>query len=281
MTSVTNPTYLLAPNWTFRPGGPIALGNIVADPFRPHRVLSKPAAAAANLPETVTATEINWRLATEKVRSINISLWARLFDKVRLDVGVHRRKAASGTFTMASLDTVYFVDEPSLEEIRARAHEPRVRGVLRADSLLRGGAVYMVTGLKIARGFRLTHDSSTDMGAHAGAAGEVAPEAAVGGKLEVGAQTSLADGFECANNIIFAYQLLRIRPKGWGKDKTIEIDEFQDDAAFLNDGGEEEEEEDIDVERDAASLEDLAESQQGVTAVELDDSQYAWLFQSE
>lgn len=43
MSTVQSPTYLLASNWTFRPGGRTALGNIIVDPFRPHRPLTKPA----------------------------------------------------------------------------------------------------------------------------------------------------------------------------------------------------------------------------------------------
>jgi hypothetical protein len=92
MTSVTNPTYLFAPNWNFPLDGPIALGNIVGDPFRPHRSLSKPAADGP-APDIITSVESDWRLELERIRSVNLSLWTEIFDVANLDVGSHRIKA--------------------------------------------------------------------------------------------------------------------------------------------------------------------------------------------
>ncbi|KAE8447648.1 hypothetical protein EG329_010619 [Mollisiaceae sp. DMI_Dod_QoI] len=278
MTSVQNPTYLLAPNWTYRPGGPIALGNIVVDPFRPHRVLSKPTDA---LPDTETATEKNWRLAIEKVRSINVSIWTQLFQQASFKLAAQNEKTKSGSFTMKSLDTIYFKDEPSIEEITERVKEPRIRNIMKADSLFRS-PVYMVTGLKIAKEFQLTHEDSSKVGVTVEGSGTVAPEASVGVSVDASSSTKLSDGFEASNDIIFAYQLLKIKPKGWGKDQTIQTDEFHHKAAFLGDDGEEEEEdEDIEVEKGAVAVDDVVESQEGITAGKMDDHQYAWLFESE
>lgn len=109
----------------------------------------------------------------------------------------------------------------------------------------------------------------------------MAPEASVGAKVDVETKTSLLDRFEAANNIIFAYQLLRIKPKGWGKNQTLQTEDFHHKEAFLGDGDEEEEEGEIEMETDAATVDDVAKIQQGVTVVDLDDHQYAWLFQSD
>ncbi|RSM04463.1 hypothetical protein CEP52_006826 [Fusarium oligoseptatum] len=278
MSFVNNPTYLLAPNWTFRPGGPITLGSIVGDPFRPHRWLSKPGADTPT-PETVTTPELNWRTETDKVRSANVSLWTKIFDFASFDVGAHRSKSTSVSFEMSQLDTVYFAEEPSVEEITTRARDPRVRAVLKTDSRFRRGTVYMVTGLKIARGFKLTQTASANTGANIGAEATVNPDFSAGGSLELNEETRRVAAFEAANDIIFAYQLLRITPKGRGEKLTFEMDEFQD-GAFLNDDGEEDEDGPVNLETDVASLADLAETQKGLT-VNPDSDQYAWLFPSE
>jgi len=55
MSNVRYPTYLLAPNWAFRPGGRIAIGNIIVDPLLPHHAILKP--DTANPLPTETATE--------------------------------------------------------------------------------------------------------------------------------------------------------------------------------------------------------------------------------
>ncbi len=281
MTSVTNPTYLLAPNWNFPPDGPIALGNIVGDPFRPHRSLSKPA-ADAQAPATITSVESDWRLELERIRSINLSLWTKIFEVANFEASSHRTRATTIAFEMSQLDTIYFKDEPSAEDLAVRVREPRVRTVLETRKWGRRGAVYLVSGVKVARGFRLDRTASSDRSMRFGAGGEVAPEVSAGAELELGAQTRRVEGFGAENDIIFAYQLLRIRLKGKGETATLEVDEFQDDAALLADGGEGAEEGQIvadGIETDRASWVDLAETQEGLT-VNPDDDQYAWLFPS-
>lgn len=222
-------------------------------------------------------------METERVRSVNVSLWTQVFQVARFDVGGRRSKAVDVAFEMAQLDTVYLTDEPSIEDITERARDPRVRAVLRTDSRFRRGTVYMVTGLKIARGFKLTQSTSTERGGHLGAGGQVTPEVSLGGDLEMSTQIRRTAGFEARGDIIFAYQLLRIRPKGVGESVTFEVDEFQDDAAFLNDDEEERNENnstgDDDVEIDVASLAELSDTQDRLN-VDPDHEQYAWLFPS-
>ncbi|KAB5536135.1 hypothetical protein GE09DRAFT_1249688 [Coniochaeta sp. 2T2.1] len=243
MTFVTNPTYLLAPNWNFPFDGPIALA-----------------------PATVTVIESNWRLELERIRSVNLSLWTKILELANLGVGSHRSKATTVIHKMSKLETIYFRHEPSVEDIAVRTRERRVRAVLETRKWGRRGAVYMVSGLKIARGFRLDRVASSDKG------------------LEIGAGTRHAGGFEADNDIVFAYQLLRIRLQGRGENATLKMEEFHDNAAFLTEDGDEKEEKveaggQVALETDGASLVDLAETQRELTVNPADD-QYAWLFPS-
>ena len=100
-------------------------------------------------------------------------------------------------------------------------------------------------------------------------------------KFDAKAESRLSDGFESGNDIIFAYQLLRIKPKGWGKNQTLDIDEFHDKAAFLGDDEGNEEEEQVQVEKDTATTEVLTGCQENITADDLDEDLYTWLFQSQ
>ncbi|KAH0559858.1 hypothetical protein GP486_003623 [Trichoglossum hirsutum] len=258
--SVQNPTYLLSPSWTFRPDGPILLGNIIVDPFRPHRVLKKPDPAKP-LPERITSTEKNWRLAAEKASHISVSVWAQFLENVHLKLGANRETAKSGKFVMESLDTVYLKDEPSIEDIDELVKDPKLQKFMRLDSLL-CSPVYMVTGLKIAKGFQFTQTDTVKQGATAEASGSVTPSASVGGSIDASTETSSSSGFESANDIVFAYQLLRIKPKGWRK-KTLQVSEFQPKAAFLSDK-DNSEDEPVVVEKDLVSAADLIELQNGI-----------------
>jgi hypothetical protein len=74
--------------------------------------------------------------------------------------------------------------------------------------------VYMITGLKIAKGFALKGKDSTTSGFTAEGGAQVAPNVSVGAKAKVSTKDSISDQFESENDIIFAYQLLKIKPKG-------------------------------------------------------------------
>jgi hypothetical protein len=107
-------------------------GNIIVDPFRPHRPLTKPEPGKSL--ETDTATEKNWKLSLETARSVNLSIWTVFLEIVHLKVGVDHERIKNGHFTMKSLDTEFLKDDPSDEEIEARCNHPDVKDFMRLDS---------------------------------------------------------------------------------------------------------------------------------------------------
>ncbi|PTB66172.1 hypothetical protein BBK36DRAFT_1141040 [Trichoderma citrinoviride] len=277
MLPVQDPTYLVAPNWTYRPGGPIALGNIVLDPFRPQHVLSKP---TKPLPETETAIEYNWSLATEELRSTNVSIWTRMFDQLNVKLGPRRNRGEKIEFHMKALETVYFRELPSMEEIQERVNEERVRSILSPSSVFRY-PVYMVTGVKIARGFQLIHEGTAQYMCNIKATDTVAPQLAVGASIGMASTTSRSDAFQSGNEIIFAYQLMIIKPKGWGKSMAYQLDDFRHKAALLvDDDHAEEEEENVEVEISTGTDENIAAVQKGIVPLNPDNKQHAWVFQA-
>ncbi|KAK4083736.1 uncharacterized protein Triagg1_1398 [Trichoderma aggressivum f. europaeum] len=278
MPSVRDPTYLLAPNWTYRPNGPIALGNIIVDPFRPQYAVSRP---TKPLPKTETATENNWVFETEKIRSVNVSIWTRLFNQLSIKLGPNRQKTDTIKIVMESLETTYFRDEPSMQDIHEIAKEPIVQSVLKADSLFRS-PVYMVTGLKIAKGFQLVHHGSSGRGLSAEILESVAPDMSVGGNANIEITTATSKAFEAADDVVFAYQLLIIKPKGWGSNTTFKLDDYRHKAAMLVDSNNDEEgEEEIEIEYGGATVDDVVIIQEGITEVNPDQTQQVWLFQDE
>ncbi|KAH0528172.1 hypothetical protein TsFJ059_003067 [Trichoderma semiorbis] len=278
MPHVRDPTYLLAPNWTYRPNGPIALGNIIVDPFRPQSAISKP---TRPLPETEIVTENNWIFETEKIRSVNVSIWTRLFNQLSIKLGPNRQRADTVKIVMRSLETTYFRDEPSMQDIQAIAKEPIVRQFLNAGGLLRS-PVYMVTGLKVAKGFQLTHHGSSGHGLSAEMTESVAPDMSVGGHANIEITKAASSAFEASDDIIFAYQLLIIKPKGWGPNVTFKLDDYRHKAAMLVDSNTDEAEEgEIEIEYGDATVDEVVTIQEGITEVNPDKAQHEWLFQDE
>lgn len=254
MSTAQNPTFFLAPNWHFPPSGRIAIGNIIRDPLQPHRPLSKPDTTR----ETDSVLDTNWRLSVGTAININVSVWATFLEKIKLGAEVSRGRLHSGNYTMRELETVCMKSDPTDDEIRLRCNEASVREFMRVDSVLRH-PVYMVSGIKIARGFALKAQVGMRTGGALGLGGEVAPVAWLEAEAQASNERSVSNEFEAGNDIVFAYELLKIKPKGWGGEVEFEVKEYRNRKAFLS---EEERvpDEGVEGEMDVVGPEDLKDA---------------------
>jgi len=271
MSNVQNPTYFLAPNWNCHPGGRIAIGNIVVNPLKPHIPLSK--VEAGNVLATDTSKEKNWSLSVETATNLSASLWAVFLEKINISISANRERIKNNKFTMSALETTVLSEDPSPQEIKARCNDPTVKEFMRLDSVL-CKPVYMVTGIKVAKDFKLEGEKRLTKGIAAEVGGEVAPEASVGVGAGVQRTNRIADEFEAEGDIIFAYQLIKVKPKGWSKEKTFKIEEYQPRQAFLGDK-KKKEEEDVEGEMEAFTSEDLADLKKA-QIVEIDGAAVAY-----
>ncbi|RYO92387.1 hypothetical protein DL766_000357 [Monosporascus sp. MC13-8B] len=262
---VENPTYILAPNWTFVPGGPIALGNVIADPSRPHIVLKKPPKNPATQPSVQQVSEKNWRLHLSSQLNLSASLWAQFVELVGLKLGASHGRHARASYSMRELETVYYVEMPDSAFVKELIKDPAVHELMRLDNPF-SRPVYMVTGLKISRGFVLSVDKSGDNSGGLGASGPAGP-ATAGGGVDISVKSEKGLGFESGNDIIFAYQLVRIAPKGW-KEKTFKLREYAPSAAFLSDGDDKDEQE-MEVESDFLEMQDLEDPGMGFSSTKV------------
>ncbi|KAF3910595.1 hypothetical protein ABW21_db0203338 [Orbilia brochopaga] len=246
-------TYILVPNWTFVPGGPISLGNIIADPFRPHLVLSK---APPSSPHVQRVPQKDWQFGRSSSNSVSTSLWASFAELVSLRLGGSTTRVRDENYSMRELETAYYSDWLDMStHIKERVNkDPVVREVMRFDNPF-SKPVWMVTGIKIARGFRLSsgRERANGVDIEASAPVVVAP-VSVGAGVGVEVKRKKDLKFESETDIVFAYQLLKIAPKGW-KGKKLEMKEHFAGAAFLSDAGPKEQE--VEVEEDLAEVDDL------------------------
>ncbi|PFH61504.1 hypothetical protein XA68_17161 [Ophiocordyceps unilateralis] len=232
------PTYLLTPNFTFKPyTGPIALGNIIADPFRPHRTLTAVSvdALAARYPRVEKATENERSVARVAAHDVAIAVWARFLKMIGTRLIGERAASVATDYKMDSLVTEYFVSDPDQSEIEARVTEPRVRAVMTSSGLEFAQPVYMVTGLKIAKGFKGKRESGRNVATTVQGGGAVptpAGDVSIGASMSRGIEAEARDEWTAGGDIVFAYQLLKIELKGW-KSKRLVVDEFRPKAAYL------------------------------------------------
>ncbi|RSL66888.1 hypothetical protein CEP51_012728 [Fusarium floridanum] len=268
MSNVQNPTYFLSPNWNFPPGGRIAIGNIIRNPLKPHLFLTK----GGGQP-TTSSLERRWRLSLETATTKSLTLWGTFLEKIRLGTTAQQDRIKNGKFTMESLETIYLSEDPSPEEIKARCNDPLVREYMRLDSLL-CSPVYMVTGIKVAKRFKLEGEKSSSTSFEFEGGGEVSQEASIGINAAATKRERIADEFESDGDIVFAYQLMKITPKGWRKEKRLKTDEYQHRQAFLVD--EEEDEKEVEVEIGEVVLEDVEELK-GVQVVDSVEGRVAFV----
>jgi hypothetical protein len=249
-------TYLLAPNFTFRPDGPIALGNIIADPFKPKRALStldplKPS------PAIETILDYDYIINREKGQNSHLGVWLRFLETLRAGLQAKHGHEVLTQYKMDSIETSYFKSDPTEEEIAERVKTPRVRTAMRSG-IFGSRPVYMITGIKVAKGFvALEKHTSADI-ANVEASATVSPNVSVGADVGGSAWNAELEGFRSGGDRIFAYQLAIIKEKG-RKEKTVIFKEYEPKAAFLSYDRLEQEEEELGVDASDVTATDLLE----------------------
>lgn len=229
-------TYILAPNFQYKPSGPIQLGNIIADPFRPTKPLSTlPEDETDNKPAIESVLEYDHEIAREEGRAVGISFWTHFLAHIGADVDLTRGRDTLQQYSIAQLETRYLRDEPLDDDadLARRLREPRVQAAVNAG-LFGRRPVYLVTGLKIARGFslhtQLRRSVGSGIGAEAPVVSLVSTGVRVGSERRDGFTNSFTAGDEA---IVFAYQLHKIRPPGRKQGAVVDV--FRSEAAFLHD----------------------------------------------
>lgn len=268
-------TYLLAPKFYFKRDGPIALGSIIADPFRPHLVLTSvdPTALAARYPKVETFTDFDQDLTNNQGKNVSVSAWLEFLQTASAKIGFAREKHRLDQYTMTSLETEYFLEFPSDEEIKSRIRVDRVRQTLKASGIFGSGQpVYMVTGRKMAKGFAAVHESGKQTSGEVEAGtSALTPSGniAVRGGASGNKNRELHTGWTAGDELVFAYQLMKIEVKGWSVSK-VKYDEFKHESALLSNDDEDEEDDEDESDRvDTANLEvDLS----AVTAPDLSEA---------
>ncbi|KAM0812421.1 hypothetical protein AB5N19_12411 [Seiridium cardinale] len=225
-------TYILAPNFQYKPSGAIQLGNIIADPLRPAKALS--VLPAEKRPPVDSITEYNHELSGEKGRLLSAGVWSQFLQTVGGDIRAERDANTLKKYEMEELETRYLRDEPPDDDpdIALRLSEPKVRATIKAG-LFRNQPVYMITGVKIARGLTVRNERSTRVGGGLGSTVPVTESVSVGGELRGERRDAKVSAFKGGKeDIVFAYQLHVIRLKG--RKKKVVVGAFESEAALLH-----------------------------------------------
>lgn len=239
--------YIRAPNLDFVVDGPIRLGQVIENPYAP----TKPLYTLNPLPATVTVPHLAYKVKRESDRSLGASFLANLFRGVNIHVGGKTCGDIAYSYSMDGLESTYFQADPTDDEAAALAKQAAISKVL---SRWPRRAVYMITGLKIAKGLKYSSMEQSVQSADAGGNLPVVDQVSLGGEASMAHYLGFSESFSAGCDVIIAYRLHTIAKKSWW-DAGVEADSYQPKFGFLGDGKKESEEEPVGAK--VVSLEDL------------------------
>lgn len=227
------PTYVLAPNFTYHPNTSICLGDIVQYPDDPTKPLS-------TVPESerqpiTTHFDYDNELSNQSILSLRGSIWANFLEKASAKIGGGTSDEILTKYTIRRLETIYFTKQPTDEEAADRVKEKKVKAAVNAGILMKK-PVFMITGLKVARGMQLLSSVGATTNADAKLEVSVTADEGIGADAAYSRGQKAGQKHRAGQDIIFAYQLHSITHRRKGVDISI----FKAPAAFLNNDKKEE-----------------------------------------
>jgi hypothetical protein len=205
-------TYILAPNFDIPAEGPNAmtLGHIISDPTTPDIALNK--STVAPFPADVFPTSISkpgWTGTICQIRSKKFGIWARFLESIGLGGEISSSRNTDSYFEFESLETKYF--NPTDDYVKESMKSEGVHRFIKAGRYKK--PVYMITGLKIARGASAlgsetsSHGGSGKFGFDGTATGI---PVTVGPEVELSSAKTNAVSFTGATGFAFAIRLQEI-----------------------------------------------------------------------
>lgn len=224
---VLQPTFMLLPDFTYMPDGPLRLGSVIRRSEEtkrpdPKRVLNK---GTLSVPSGTTKQSFEpWSWNSEEEHSRNAGVFAELAmltgvggriegNKNRLDrLDIRCDKIDQETFNPDDAYILKATEDPTIQAILKRAHRP---------------PVFLVTGTMIAHAASIAVERSKDAGTNnkvEADATQVGVPLSVGGEIGFTNKTSSKLENVPTQPFILAYQLRRIRRRLF-RDSMQEADE--------------------------------------------------------
>jgi len=230
---MTKKAYILAPNCDYAPDRDIVLGLIWTDPLDPGSCInaSKVTAFPDNKEPNYTY-KTDWKHEKTRERGGLVGIWAKFLQFLGLDAEASFKWSNSdgSVYKFDKLDTFSF--EPTPAYVKTSVTGNDVEEFIKAPENNYQVPVYMVTGLKIARGAEsaITHARELGVDARLGIDGTSAGTPAAGGpKLTLEAKDTNDVSFKDSSDFVFAYRVREIYyEKGSLKTKPYNKGELAD-----------------------------------------------------
>ena len=219
----SNPTYFLTPNCDFPANGLITLGSIIVHPKTPQKCLNHRENQRVEVPieDVQESFKDNWEDTIKAARNNKATLWASFLQMILgfgTDVSVGITRESEDVYKFRRLETKFF--EPDAAYIQKSMEAEGVTAYVTATRYKK--PVYMVTGVKIARGASVTGKTLRQYEAklNIGLDGTILTGVPVSGgpSVETTKTNERGVGFENGSDYVFAYRVVRIQ---LGKDGNM------------------------------------------------------------
>lgn len=245
MTAII-PTYIPCPNWDIPDNSTlVTLGSLIRDPKNPESRIPRFVPTPIPAGSIHTGAKTDWHTTLTELLSGRLGIWAQCLQIVGLggDLSFSALRSSLEGHKFEVLETKYFL--PTDEFIKESLKNDFVQGFFEVNEWRK--SVYMITGIKIARGASVDNRKTSEVGGN----GKVGVDlTAVGAPVMLGPEAGFEKkrerivAYAGSTDYVFAYRLKRIRARRGGK---LEEGDYLKGALFeLTDendkGGEEEKE---------------------------------------
>jgi hypothetical protein len=231
------PSYIPAPNWDIpADSSVVVLGRMIKDPKNPESQIPKSNVVSIAPSDIQLGDKEDWHTTSTQFRSGKIGVWAKCLQIVGLggDLSFSKLKSSLEDHKFGRLETKYFLPD---EYLKKALEDPFVQGYLEVNSGRK--PVYMITGIKIARGASVSTEKKKDIGVDGKLGVDLTALAATPvsfgpeGKLERNDRRKIE--YSKSTDYIFAYRLTRLKLKKGG---GFSGKSYVSGAVFGNDGDE-------------------------------------------
>lgn len=214
-------TWILVRGCQYVPGGSISLGQILVKPFDPSLPLLLD--GPLKIPETAIERTHQTSVEVSSHSSLggSFKIWADIdILPIKSELGAKHHTSKSTTWHFDRLDSEVMI--PHLQDVQAAIVREEVVAQINRNKFNFRKRLYMITGIRIARGAKLQQKSSMSMGANAKvgvdlAALGVAPTT-VGPAVDVTSTNSENHSFKNSSDFVYAYRVCEIH---YGKDVYV------------------------------------------------------------
>ncbi|RTE82734.1 hypothetical protein BHE90_002735 [Fusarium euwallaceae] len=211
------PTYHPAPNWDIPPSKNIVVpGRLITDPKNPESIVSNNSVVPIPQHEICEGEKSDWKTNLNQFRKHGVGFWATCRHIISAGLNSDHVQSTLESHTFDVLETKYFVAN---DNHRFQAlNDAGVQNYFRTTNWKM--PVYLITGIKIARGVCASTENSTGW---SGQAKLKFDATSVGVPIDVGPDASWDSNnkrsisYSASTDFIFAYQVEEVMPKKGGR----------------------------------------------------------------